>query len=101
MCMVLMGDTHYTHGRCLLFSWWVPKAVFMVLMSGTYSTHERVEHGHGEGCAARERLRHVELRIRIVVVVLIQKLHVCVISCNQTSHITLTTSKTLLYFGHI
>ena len=49
----------------------------------TYRAHEGVEHTDGEGGTAGEGLRHVELRVGVVVVVLVQKLHVRVITCAQ------------------
>ena len=52
-------------------------------IADTYGAHERVEDADGECGSARERLRHVQLGVRIVVVVLVQKLHVRVVTCQS------------------
>ena len=50
--------------------------------SGTYRADQRVEHAHGEGGPAGERLRQVQLGVRIIVVILVEELHVRVVDCG-------------------
>jgi len=52
-------------------------------IADTYGAHERVEDADGERGSAREWLRHVQLGVGIVVVVLVQKLHVRVVTCQS------------------
>ena len=54
--------------------------------SQTYGAHERIEDADGERRTAGERLRHVQLRVRVIVVVLVEKLHVGVVTCNNYTH---------------
>ena len=55
----------------------------------THSAHQRVEDADGERGAAGERLRHVQLGAWVVVVVLVQKLHIGVITCSVHTTITI------------
>ena len=62
----------------------------------TYRTHEGVEHTDSEGGTAGERLRHVQFSVRIVVIILIQKLHVRVITCIGGEKVSYSVNKSIL-----
>ena len=51
--------------------------------SQTYGAHERIEDADGERRTAGKRLRHVQLCVRVIVVVLVEKLHVRVVTCSN------------------
>lgn len=55
------------------------------MLTDTYCAHQRVQHADSEGRPTGERLGHVQLCVRIILIILIQKLHVGVVSCNKSN----------------
>jgi len=50
----------------------------------TYCAHERVKNADGERRTTGERLSHVEFSVWIIIIILVQKLHVRIITCSHT-----------------
>lgn len=54
--------------------------------SVAYRAHEGVQYTCSEGCATREWLRHEQLCVWIILIILVQKLHVGVVTCTHQSN---------------
>jgi len=52
-------------------------------LSETNRAHERVENADGERRTTSERLCHIQFSVWIVIIVLVQKLHVRIVTCHQ------------------
>ena len=52
----------------------------IVVTTESYRAHKRVKYADGKSSTTSERLRHVEFSVWIVIVVLVQELHVRVVT---------------------